>query len=155
MKNVWFYDYPIGTVGIAEENGAISHVFFSSAKTFKNFEVAETLLIQKAAAQLTEYFNGKRIEFDLPLSLHGTDFQISAWKALQTIPYGGTRSYKDIAVMIGNPKACRAVGMANNRNPIAIIIPCHRVIGQNGGLTGYGGGLHIKKYLLELEGMIS
>jgi methylated-DNA-[protein]-cysteine S-methyltransferase len=87
----------------------------------------------------------------LPLTLQGTDFQISAWKALQTIPFGETRSYKDIAIMIGNEKAVRAVGMANNRNPIVIIVPCHRVIGHDGSLTGYGGGLPAKQFLLDLE----
>jgi len=151
MKNVWFYNYPIGTIGIAEEDGAISQVFFSDDKTLTGFEVTKTPLIEKAALQLKEYFDGKRQEFDLPLILHGTDFQISVWKALQSIPIGETRSYKDIAIMIGNPNACRAVGMANNRNPIAIIIPCHRVIGQNGNLTGYAGGIPVKQYLLALE----
>ena len=94
---------------------------------------------------------GKRKEFDLPLSLHGTKFQIEDWKALQTIPYGETRSYQQIAEQLGNPKACRAVGMANHRNPIAVIIPCHRVIGKNGSLTGYAEGVEIKQALLELE----
>lgn len=151
MNCVWFYDYPIGTVGIQEESGAISCVFFGSGRFLGDIEAAETPVIQEAATQLSEYFDGKRMEFTLPLSLHGTDFQISVWKALQTIPAGETRSYKDIAAMIGNPKASRAVGMANNRNPIAIIIPCHRVIGQNGSLIGYAGGLPVKQYLLELE----
>jgi methylated-DNA-[protein]-cysteine S-methyltransferase len=152
MKSVFFYDYPIGKVGIAEEDGAISRVFFSGKKkTLPGFDTAETPLIKKAAAQLAEYFKGKRRAFDLPLALHGTDFQISVWKALQTIPAGETRSYKDIAALIGNPKAVRAVGMANNRNPVVIIVPCHRVIGSDGSLTGYGGGLPTKQYLLNLE----
>jgi methylated-DNA-[protein]-cysteine S-methyltransferase len=152
MKSVFFYDYPIGMVGIAEEDGAIARVFFSGKKkNLPGFSTAETPLIKKAAAQLAEYFNGKRRSFDLPLALHGTDFQRSVWKALQTIPAGETRSYKDIAALIGNPKAVRAVGMANNRNPIVIIVPCHRVIGSDGSLTGYGGGLPAKQYLLNLE----
>jgi methylated-DNA-[protein]-cysteine S-methyltransferase len=151
MKNVWFFDYPIGKIGIAENGDAISDVIFNSEKISGPFNTAKTPLIQKAAAQLTEYFNKERMDFDLPLFLEGTDFQISVWNALQTIPYGETRSYKDIAAMIGNPKACRAVGMANNRNPISIIIPCHRVIGSGGNLVGYGGGLTAKQYLLELE----
>jgi methylated-DNA-[protein]-cysteine S-methyltransferase len=108
-------------------------------------------LLKKAATQFVEYFGGKRKAFDLPLTLQGTDFQISVWKALQSIPAGETRSYKDVAALIGNPKACRAVGMANNRNPIAIIVPCHRVIGADGSLTGYASGLPIKQQLLDLE----
>ena len=152
MKSVFFYDYPVvGKIGIAEENGAISRVFFGGKKALAGFDTAESPLIKKASAQLGEYFDGKRKKFDLPLALQGTDFQISAWKALQTIPFGETRSYKDIAVMIGNEKAVRAVGMANNRNPIVIIVPCHRVIGHDGSLTGYGGGLPAKQFLLDLE----
>lgn len=151
MKSVFFYDYPIGMMGIAEDNGSICRVFFSGEKALAGFETAETPLIQKAAAQLTEYFDGKRLDFDLPLALHGTDFQLSVWTALRTIPAGNTRSYKDVAAMVGNSRASRAVGMANNRNPIVIIVPCHRVIGQDGSLTGYAGGLPAKKFLLELE----
>jgi len=151
MKTVWFYDYPIGTVGIAGEGGVITNVFFGGDKRPTSFETSETPLIQRAAQQLAEYFANRRTSFVLPLSPCGTDFQASVWAALRTIPYGETRSYKDIAAMVGNPKACRAVGMANNRNPISIIIPCHRVIGHNGGLVGYAGGLSVKQYLLELE----
>jgi methylated-DNA-[protein]-cysteine S-methyltransferase len=151
MKNVFFYEYPIGKVGIAEEDGAISRVFFGGKKKLPGFETVETSLIKKAAAQLGEYFEGKRKKFDLRLTLKGTDFQVSVWKALQTIPFGETRSYTDIAVQVGRGKAVRAVGMANNRNPIVIIVPCHRVIGRDGSLTGYGGGLPAKQYLLNLE----
>ena len=107
--------------------------------------------MEKAERQLTEYFSGSRKTFDLPLNLGGTEFQAKVWQALQTIPAGETRSYKDIAVMIGKPGASRAVGMANNRNPVSIIVPCHRVIGQDGSLVGYAGGLAIKQYLLEHE----
>ena len=153
MKSVYYYDYPIGGIGIAEDNGAISHAVFAGGKKniFDGYITAETPLIKKAAVQLTEYFAGKRTEFDLPLTPAGTDFQRAVWQALETIPFGETRSYGDIAARVGNPKACRAVGMANNRNPIVIIIPCHRVIGSNGSLTGYGGGLDVKQYLLDLE----
>jgi methylated-DNA-[protein]-cysteine S-methyltransferase len=151
MKSLFFYDYPIGTIGIAEDGDAVSRVFFCKEKSLEGFNIAETPLIKKAAVQLREYFDGKRRAFDLPLAPHGTDFQRAVWKALQTIPAGETRSYKDIAALIGNPKASRAVGMANNRNPIVIIVPCHRVIGRDGSLTGYGGGLPVKQYLLELE----
>ncbi len=151
MKSVWYYDYPIGRIGIAEENGALCHVFLSGSKILTGFSTAQTPLIQEAARQLGEYFDGRRKEFDLPLSLHGTEFQQSVWEALQAIPVGETRSYKEIAVQIGNPRASRAVGTANNRNPVIIIIPCHRVVGQDGSLTGYVGGLPVKQYLLELE----
>jgi len=148
-KKVWFYNFPVGTIGITEECGNITNVFFGSSKT--DFEIFETPLIKKAGVQLKEYFEGNRTGFDLPLLLKGTDFQKSVWKSLMAIPFGETRSYKDIAIIIGNPDASRAVGMANNRNPVAIIVPCHRVIGQNGQLTGYAGGLETKQYLLELE----
>ena len=151
MKRVFFYDFPIGSLGIAEEDGSICRVSFQGKDTFSGFPTAETPLIQNAAAQLAEYFAGRRVDFKLPLIMRGTDFQRSVWTALLSIPYGETRSYQDIAVQIGNPKACRAVGMANNRNPVAIIVPCHRVIGRSGGLTGYAGGLSAKQVLLELE----
>jgi O-6-methylguanine DNA methyltransferase len=106
-------------------------------------------------AELEEYFAGKRREFTFPLDLRGTDFQLACWRALLAIPYGETRSYADIARAIGRPHACRAVGMANNRNPVAIVVPCHRVIASDGTLCGYGGGLDIKRRLLELEGALT
>jgi O-6-methylguanine DNA methyltransferase len=105
--------------------------------------------------ELQEYFAGKRRAFDFPLDLRGTEFQIACWQALVEIPYGETRSYADIARAVGKPNAFRAVGMANNRNPIAIVVPCHRVIASDGGLCGYGGGLEVKRKLLELEGALS
>ena len=101
--------------------------------------------------QMKEYFEGERKEFDLPLRPEGTDFQKKVWNALLEIPFGETRSYQDIANAVGSPKACRAVGMANHQNPIIIVIPCHRVIGKNGKLVGYGGGLSMKEKLLLLE----
>jgi methylated-DNA-[protein]-cysteine S-methyltransferase len=153
MKNCWYYDYPFCRVGIAEEDGAICKVFFDKGKSAARdgCKTRVTPLIQKAAWQLAEYFNGKRRTFTFQIAPHGTAFQIKVWEALQKIPYGETRSYGEIASMIGNPKACRAVGMANNRNPVAIIIPCHRVIGHDGSLTGYGGGIELKRQLLDLE----
>lgn len=151
MKSVFVYDSPIGPISIAEENGAICQLFFGVDNLSAEYENTETPLISEAARQLTEFFTGDRKGFDLPLALIGTDFQKSVWQALLTIPYGETRSYQDIAILIGNPKASRAVGLANNKNPISIIVPCHRVIGKDGSLTGYGGGLAAKKYLLELE----
>ncbi|WP_270349679.1 methylated-DNA--[protein]-cysteine S-methyltransferase [Megamonas funiformis] len=110
-----------------------------------------TELLSMATIQLDEYFQGKRTTFSLPFKLTGTPFQLAVWKELQNIPYGKTTSYKEIAQKINKPKAYRAVGMANNKNPLPIIIPCHRVIGSNGKLIGYAGGLNLKNYLLELE----
>lgn len=110
-----------------------------------------TELLSMATIQLDEYFQGKRTTFSLPFKLTGTPFQLAVWKELQNIPYGQTTSYKEIAQKINKPKACRAVGMANNKNPLPIIIPCHRVIGSNGKLIGYAGGLKLKNYLLKLE----
>ena len=107
------------------------------------------------ASELEEYFAGKRREFTFPLDLRGTDFQLACWRALLAIPYGETRSYAAIARAVGKPNAFRAVGMANNRNPIAIVVPCHRVIASDGTLCGYGGGLDVKRKLLELEGALS
>ncbi|MDR3264036.1 MAG: methylated-DNA--[protein]-cysteine S-methyltransferase [Clostridiales bacterium] len=151
MESVCYYDYPIGTIGIAEENGAVTRVFYADAKAPKAHANAETPLIKKAAVQLGEYFGGTRKQFDLPLSLRGTDFQRAVWAALISVPFGETRSYKDIAVQIGNPKACRAVGGANHRNPIMIIVPCHRIVGHDGGLGGYACGQAVKRGLLGLE----
>jgi methylated-DNA-[protein]-cysteine S-methyltransferase len=101
--------------------------------------------------QLDEYFLGKRKNFDLPLSLHGTTFQLAVWKQLETIPYGKTKTYKDIAIGVGNEKAVRAVGLTNGRNPIAIVVPCHRVIGSNGKMVGYASGVWRKEWLLAHE----
>jgi O-6-methylguanine DNA methyltransferase len=109
---------------------------------------------QEYARELNEYFAGRRREFTFPLDLRGTPFQLQCWRALLAIPYGETRSYADLAQAIGRPKAYRAVGMANNRNPIAIVVPCHRVIASDGTLCGYGGGLDVKRRLLELEGAL-
>ncbi len=114
-------------------------------------ETTENPLHVLVAQQLGEYLSGSRRDFTIPLELHGTDFQKRVWKALCDIPYGQTRSYKEIAKAIGNEKASRAVGMANNRNPIFIIVPCHRVIGANKSLVGYAGGLEMKRGLLDLE----
>jgi O-6-methylguanine DNA methyltransferase len=106
-------------------------------------------------SELEEYFAGKKREFTFPLDLRGTDFQLACWRALLAIPYGETRTYADIARAVGKPNAFRAVGMANNRNPIAIVIPCHRVIASDGTLCGYGGGLEVKRKLLQLEGALT
>ncbi len=105
--------------------------------------------------ELDQYFSGRRRDFSFPLDLRGTEFQLACWRALIAIPYGETRTYADIARAVGRPQGFRAVGMANNRNPVAIVVPCHRVIASDGTLCGYGGGLDIKKKLLELEGALS
>ncbi len=110
-----------------------------------------TQLTDNAFTQLSEYFQGQRKAFNLPYKLNGTPFQNKVWMALCDIPYGETRSYKDIAIAVGNEKASRAIGMANNKNPIHIIVPCHRVIGSSGKLVGYAGGLDMKEFLLEME----
>jgi methylated-DNA-[protein]-cysteine S-methyltransferase len=152
VKNdsVFFYRIKGFDITITDNGSAITGLFFDRERA-AGLRKAETPLIQKAAAQIKEYFEGKRRQFKLPLVMHGTEFQLAVWRALQDIPYGETRSYKEIAVSIGRPRAVRAVGMANNRNPISIIVPCHRVIGHDGKLVGYGGGLPLKQYLLELE----
>lgn len=133
---------------IAADDEAIVALDFSEEELSSSFE---TELLRQAASQLDEYYRGERKTFSLPLKVTGTVFQERVWQALLTIPYGQTRSYGEIAAQVGNPKASRAVGMANNRNPISIIIPCHRVIGSDGKLVGYGGGMHRKVWLLDLE----
>ncbi|MBL4831092.1 MAG: methylated-DNA--[protein]-cysteine S-methyltransferase [Aliivibrio sp.] len=111
-------------------------------------------ILKLAVSQLREYFSGERREFSIPLAASGTEFQNKVWYALTTIPYGKTWCYKDLAIAVGNPKASQAVGGANGKNPISIIVPCHRVIGKNGSLTGYAGGIEIKEALLKLEGAL-
>jgi methylated-DNA-[protein]-cysteine S-methyltransferase len=154
MKN--FFSYRLNGINIiiteetTVESKAITGVYFGK-QAHTDYTKTETPLIKKTAAQIEEYLAGKRKQFTIPTALHGTEFQMAVWRALQNIPYGETRSYKEIAAFIGRPKALRAVGMANNRNPISIIVPCHRVIGSDGSLTGYGGGLPLKQRLLELE----
>lgn len=138
---------PVGKLTLVQEGEALTGLFFDSREPGQ----AETPLLLRAEQELNEYFQGSRREFDLPLAPRGTEFQRRVWQALCTIPYGETRSYQDLVVLSGCPKGYRAVGMANNRNPISILIPCHRVIGKNGSLTGYGGGLETKAFLLKLE----
>lgn len=150
MKYSYIYKMPLGDIVISEENHAIIEISFDENH---NSLLSETPLIQTAAQQLFEYFSGIRFVFDLPLSPTGTPFQKKVWQALSQIPYGETRSYKDIATVIGNKKSCRAVGMANHKNPLAIVIPCHRVIGVTGKPVGYAGGLDKKIFLLNHENM--
>ncbi|AKB85263.1 methylated-DNA--[protein]-cysteine S-methyltransferase [Methanococcoides methylutens] len=151
MKSIFFYETSIGKIGIAEEGNAITNLYFHGEDVPEDAVVNETELLKEAGRQLQEYLAGERKEFDLPLSPVGTEFMQRVWDALCEIPYGETRCYQEIAQRIGNPKASRAVGLANNRNPIPIYIPCHRIIGKNGKLTGFRSGLGLKERLLELE----
>lgn len=153
MTHYYTYDTILGSVTFVEENGALvvitTHPYHPKEEIYQ-----ETPVIKEAFRQLSEYFSGNRKTFNLPLLLKGTDFQKQVWQALLKIPFGETRSYKQIAEAIGNPKAVRAVGMANNKNPLLIVVPCHRVIGANGKLVGYAVGLDKKEYLLRLEGSL-
>ncbi len=139
---------PIGPIRVVERDGAIERVELCDEAP----STAQSELLQRACAQLDAYFAGTLTEFDLPLRPVGTTFERAAWSALQRIPYGETRSYSDQANAIGNPKAVRAIGRANGKNPIAIVIPCHRAIGKDGKLVGFAMGLDRKRFLLDLEG---
>jgi methylated-DNA-[protein]-cysteine S-methyltransferase len=146
------YDSPVGVIEIIGTDSAICSILFSEQDTPLNFENDATpKILADCYDQLDEYFKGERHEFSFPYMVEGTDFQKSVWNALTTIPYGSTGSYKDIAVSIGNEKAIRAVGSANGKNKLSIVIPCHRIIGSNGTLTGYAGGLWRKEWLLNHE----
>lgn len=151
MKSVYTYDSILGKISIAETDGCISHLHFGADVPLADANVWESPLLREAITQLRAFLAGTLRSFDLPLKPVGTFFQHNVWQALCAIPYGETRSYGAVAAKIGKPKAARAVGLANNRNPIAIIVPCHRVIGTNGRLVGYAGGLGIKEQLLDIE----
>jgi methylated-DNA-[protein]-cysteine S-methyltransferase len=153
MKHFFEYDSPVSTIRIIDNGEAIISIKFLDAHPNlpSETEEKETPLIQEAFKQLSEYFVGKRTVFDVPVDAQGTEFQKRVWDALCTIPYGETRSYKQIASLVHCPKGARAIGMANNRNPVSIIIPCHRVIGADGSLTGYASGLSNKQKLLQIE----
>ena len=144
-----FYDAPIGTMIIISNGDAIIEIDHVNHEELMTSNPDE--LCQLATKQLDEYFVGKRTSFDLPLQPKGTDFQLKAWVALTTIPYGETISYGEQAKRMDNPKAVRAVGGANGKNPFSIVVPCHRVIGANGTLTGYTGGMNRKEWLLDFE----
>ena len=150
---------PVGRLTLVGSDNGLAAVLWENDKPGRvrlNIvgEAARHPVLAEAARQLGEYFAGSRTRFDLMLDFNGTDFQKQTWRALLTIPFGQTRSYQQIARQIGKPKAVRAVGAANGRNPISIIAPCHRVIGANGALTGFAGGLETKQYLLALEGRV-
>lgn len=143
---------PIGTLTLVSDGEALVYLEFENNKyPAPKFPKGEDAIIKQAKKELDLYFAGKLKDFTVPVKPEGTEFQRACWKALTKIPYGATRSYGEQATKIGKPKAVRAVGLANGRNPIPIIIPCHRVIGANGSLTGFGGGLPTKQFLLELE----
>lgn len=150
MIYYYFYETIIGYLTISADEQGITDVSFGKRNPV-HAVCEETPVIKQAVSELQEYLEGRRREFTVPLHPQGTDFQLRVWQVLRTIPYGKTWSYKQVATAAGNPNASRAVGMANNRNPIAIIIPCHRVIGANGRLVGYAGGLDVKEKLLEIE----
>lgn len=141
----------IGRIGLAEENGSITALFFPDEAPPAEAVVSATPLLSEAFRQLHAWLAGEREIFELPLAPHGSDFMQRVWQELCRIPYGATASYGAVATAVGSPKGARAVGLACNRNPIPIIIPCHRVIGSSGKLVGYGGGLAIKEKLLALE----
>lgn len=145
----YFYKTPVGTLRIVQEGESIIQILKREDRPGEGLP-AETDLIRRAHIQLEEYFQGKRKAFDLPLSPHGTDFQKRAWETLQKIPYGETISYGQEAERIGC-RCARAAGQANEKNPVLIVIPCHRVIGGDGSLGGYAGGLEVKEFLLDLE----
>ncbi|HPF18632.1 MAG TPA: methylated-DNA--[protein]-cysteine S-methyltransferase [Bacillota bacterium] len=169
MRYGCYMDSPVGKLQLVEKDGALTHVLFCSGRDCESsgekrgevlakvggkpvyFEEKETPLLQKTQKELKEYFAGKRRTFHIPLAPEGTPFQLKAWEGLRTIPYGETRTYKQMAEYAGCPKGYRAIGLANNRNPISLIIPCHRVIGSDGTLVGFGGGLDKKELLLNLE----
>lgn len=150
------FESQVGTLRLVADDVALREIFFVANGTPACPLPRDDRhpLLRRARRQLEEYFASQRREFDLPLAPQGTAFQLAVWRALQEIPYGTTASYAEQAARIGKPEAVRAVGLANGRNPLPIVIPCHRVIGSDGSLTGYGGGLPIKKALLELEGVL-
>ena len=151
-------DSPIGELALAGDGRSLSRLHMLEGRHPLRIDPAwrrDDGAFAHARAQLGEYFEGRRTSFDVPLALHGTPFQRRVWEALLEIPYGETTSYGELARLIGSPRAVRAVGLANGRNPIAVIVPCHRVIGANGTLTGYGGGLERKRLLLELESRLT
>ncbi|QQK78244.1 methylated-DNA--[protein]-cysteine S-methyltransferase [Salicibibacter cibarius] len=156
---------PIGTLTLVATDKGLSQLLFGdfnetgakirtwmAKRNMRREIIRDDAYFTEATKQLQEYFHGERQAFNLPVDMQGTSFQKSVWEVLQRIPYGETQSYKQVAVAIHSPKAVRAIGSANNKNPLPIIVPCHRVIGSNGAIVGYGGGIEKKKKLLELEG---
>ena len=151
MRYGMYVDTSVGRLYLAEENGCL--VRLDGGEPGKEDIIQETTLLVNATKQLKEYFAGKRRQFEIPIHMEGSDFQKKVWNALTRIPYGETRSYGEIAREVGSPGSARAVGGACHHNPVMIMVPCHRVIGSNGRLVGFGGGLPIKEALLRLEGI--
>lgn len=151
MTNYTYYTSPIGLIEIGGTDTALTSLYFVDTE---RQETSSSAVLDAAVHQLDEYFRHRRQKFDLPLEPHGTDFQRHVWRQLLTVRYGTTVAYQDIANALGNPKAIRAVGAANGQNPISVIVPCHRIIGSNGKLIGYGGGLWRKEWLLQHEGAL-
>ncbi len=154
MKYTWTYETPIGPICLVQDGEALVGLGIAGSLQAADAIWQETPFLQQAIKELREYLDGGRKIFTVHLSTAGTPFQEKVWRALREIPYGETRTYGQIAIRVGNPKGARAVGMACNRNPIMLLIPCHRVVGSDGSLTGFGGGLPVKEKLLRLEGAI-
>ena len=148
---------PFGVLTVVGSDLGIRYVMFNNdahPKPLERLHISDSEIhesVNDAMNQLEEYFDGSRRDFELPLDLQGTEFQVAAWNALAEIPYGRTASYGQQAASIGRPKAVRAIGGANGRNPVAIVLPCHRIVGADGSLTGFGGGIEVKKWLLDHE----
>jgi methylated-DNA-[protein]-cysteine S-methyltransferase len=153
MNTTTYYQSPLGWIEIQASHDAIRSVVFCNER--KNGESNDLEILTECVRQLDEYFNGQRTVFDLPVKQEGTRFRQSVWNALTDIPFGKTVSYGDVAKMLNHPKSVRAVGAANGKNKVWLIVPCHRVIGANGSLTGYAGGVERKKWLLDHEAKIS
>ena len=157
MNSTRQLDSPIGRLRLVATDQGLSHLLFDQQvgedleSDGDEVEADDHPVLAAATAQLAEYFAGRRQEFDIPLDLTGTEFQRAAWSALASVPFGETRSYRQQAEAIGRPKAVRAIGAANGKNPVPIVLPCHRIVGSDGSLTGYGGGLPIKEFLLNHE----
>lgn len=155
LRTIGYASTPLGRVLIVTADGALVGLYFDGHErtpSVRNVASRSSKLMTSVEGQLDEYFHRARIRFDLPIRLQGTPFQLAVWSALLDIPYGQTRAYASVAELVGRPRAARAVGAANGRNPISIIVPCHRLVGSNGALTGYGWGVDRKRSLLELEG---
>jgi len=155
MERCCSFDTPVGPLTVAASDTAITAIRFGVCGPALGSAEALPPLLRQAVEELREYFAGIRRVFSLPLAPEGTPFQQEVWAALREIPYGETRTYGQIAARIGRPRAARAVGMANNRNPVGIVVPCHRVVGVSGALVGYAAGLRVKRHLLELEARLS
>lgn len=152
MEQAWRIESPVGALLLFGTEDALTQLSPAAHCAQSTVPLVKTPLFTEAQKQLEDYFCGKRKDFQLPLAPQGTAFQLAVWKALQTIPYGVTWSYRQLAQAVENPNAYRAAGNANGKNPLMIFIPCHRVIHQSGGIGGYSGGLDIKRHLLRLEG---